>query len=87
MRRRHYPGWRMVWALAATETVSYGALYNAFAAFPPAMQRSLAYSQTALAGAFSLSVLVTGAGAIPAGVWLDRHGARGLMTAGSAPSA
>ena len=83
MRRRHYPGWRMVWALAATETVSYGVLYYAFAAFLPAMQRSLAYSQTTLAGAFSLSVLVTGAGAIPAGVWLDRHGARGLMTAGS----
>ena len=83
MRRRDYPGWRMVWALAATETVSYGVLYYAFAAFLPAMQRSLAYSQTTLAGAFSLSVLVTGAGAIPAGVWLDRRGARGLMTAGS----
>ena len=41
------------------------------------------YSQTTLAGAFSLSALVTGARAIPAGVWLDRHGARGLMTAGS----
>jgi MFS family permease len=47
------------------------------------MQRSLAYGQTAQAGAFSLSVLVTGAGAIPAGVRLDRRGARGLMTTGS----
>jgi len=83
MRRRVYPGWRMVWALAVTETVSCGVLYYAFAAFLPAMQRSLAYSRTTLAGAFSLSVLVTGAGAIPAGVWLDRHGARALMTAGS----
>ena len=83
MRRRDYPGWRMVWALAVTETVSYGVLYYAFAAFLPAMQQHLAGSQTTLAGAFSLSVLVTGAGAIPAGVWLDRRGARGLMTAGS----
>ena len=83
MRRRDYPGWRIVWALAVTETVSYGVLYYAFAAFLPAMQQHLAGSQTTLAGAFSLSVLVTGAGAIPAGVWLDRHGARGLMTAGS----
>ena len=83
MRRRDYPGWRIVWALAVTETVSYGVLYYAFAVFLPAMQQHLADSQTALAGAFSLSVLVTGAGAIPAGVWLDRHGARGLMTAGS----
>ncbi len=47
------------------------------------MQQSLGFSQTTLTGAFSLSVLVTGAGAIPAGAWLDRHGARALMTAGS----
>ena len=26
MRRIDYPGWRMVWALALTETVSYGVL-------------------------------------------------------------
>ena len=83
MRRRRYPGWRMVWALAATETISYGVLYYTFAAFLPVMQQHLAYSQTTLTGAFSLSVLVTGAGAIPAGVWLDRRGARALMTAGS----
>ena len=38
-----------------------GVLYYAFAAFLPAMQQHLAGSQTTLAGAFSLSVLVTGA--------------------------
>ena len=37
-------------------------LYYAFAAFLPFMQRSLSYSQTTLAGAFSLNVLVTGQG-------------------------
>jgi hypothetical protein len=47
------------------------------------MQHSLGYSQATLTGAFSLSVLLTGAGAIPAGAWLDCCGARGLMTAGS----
>jgi MFS family permease len=73
----------MAWALACTECVSYGVLYYAFAAFLLPMQRSLGYSQTTLAGAFSLSVLVTGAGAIPAGAWLDRRGARSLMSAGS----
>lgn len=82
-RRRDYPGWRMVWALAVTETISYGVLYYSFAAFLLPMQQSLGYSQATLTGAFSLSVLVTGAGAIPAGAWLDCCGARGLMTAGS----
>lgn len=73
----------MVWALAVTETISYGVLYYSFAAFLLPMQRSLGYSQATLTGAFSLSVLLTGAGAIPAGAWLDCCGARGLMTAGS----
>ena len=82
-RRRAYPGWRMVWALALTETISYGVLYYSFAAFLVPMQHSLGFSQTTLTGAFSLSVLLTGAGAIPAGAWLDCCGARGLMTAGS----
>ena len=83
MRRREYAGWRMVWALAVTETVSYGVLYYSFAAFLLPMQHSLGLSQTTLTGAFSLSVLVTGVAAVPAGAWLDRHGARALMTAGS----
>jgi len=73
----------VVWALAVTETVSYGVLYYSFAAFLLPIQQSLGYGQATLTGAFSLSVLVTGAGAVPAGAWLDRHGARGLMTAGS----
>ena len=73
----------MVWALAVTETISYGVLYYSFAAFLLPMQHSLGYSQATLTGAFSLSVLLTGAGAIPAGAWLDCCGARGLMTAGS----
>ena len=83
VRRRGYPGWRMVWALAVTETISYGVLYYSFAAFLLPMQHALGSSQTTLTGAFSVSVLVTGAAAVPAGAWLDCCGARGLMTAGS----
>lgn len=82
-RRREYPGWRMVWGLAATEAISYGALYYSFAAFLVPMQRSMGWSQATLTGALSVSVLVTGLAAVPAGAWLDRHGARALMTAGS----
>ncbi|HEX2745941.1 MAG TPA: hypothetical protein VHN16_16270 [Streptosporangiaceae bacterium] len=73
----------MVWALAVTETISYGVLYSSFAAFLLPMQHSLGFGQTTLTGAFSAGVLVTGARAVPAGAWLDCCGARGLMTAGS----
>ncbi len=83
VRRRDFPGWRMVWALSVTETISHGVLYYVFAAFLLPMQQELHYSLTALTGAFSLCVLVTGVAAVPIGAWLDRHGARGLMTVGS----
>lgn len=87
VRRRNYPGWRMVWALAVTETISHGILYYSFAAFLGPMQRALGYSQPALTGAFSLCVMLTGAAAVPVGAWLDRHGARALMTVGSLAAA
>ena len=58
-------------------------LYHPSAAFLLPMQQTLGFSQTTLTGAFSAGVLVTGAGALPAGAWLDCCGARGLMTAGS----
>ena len=48
-RRRGYPGWRMMWALAVTETISYGVLYS-FAAFLLPMQHSLGLSQATLTG-------------------------------------
>ena len=81
--RRRYYGWRMVGTLAVTETVSWGVLYYAFAVFQVPMRSELGFSSATMAGAFSLAVLVTGLAAVPAGRWLDRHGARGLMTAGS----
>jgi cyanate permease len=76
-------GWRIVATLAVTETVSWGVLYYAFAVFQVPMRAELGFSSAQTAGAFSLAVLVTGLAAVPAGRWLDRHGARWLMTAGS----
>jgi MFS family permease len=81
--RRRYYGWRIVGTLAVTETVSWGVLYYAFAVFQVPMRAELGFSSATTAGAFSLAVLTTGLAAVPVGRWLDRHGARGLMTAGS----
>jgi MFS family permease len=80
---RWYYGWVLVGALGLTATVSYGILSYGFAAFITPMGAELGWSKAQLTGAFSLAQLVAGAAAIPVGHWVDRHGARGLMTAGS----
>ena len=78
-----YYGWALVVTLGVTATVSYGILWYGFAAFITPMGAELGWSKTQITGAFSLAQLVAGASAIPIGRWVDRHGARGLMTAGS----
>ncbi|HEX2078040.1 MAG TPA: MFS transporter, partial [Longimicrobium sp.] len=84
---RLYYGWVLVGVLAVTETVSYGVLQYAFPVFLAPMEAELGWSRTAMTGAFSLASLVAGFAAVPAGRWVDRHGPRGLMTAGSALAA
>lgn len=83
MRPRPYYGWLIVGTLAVTETVSWGIVYYAIAALIPPMERDLGWTRGQLSGAFSLALLVSAIAAVPAGRWLDRHGGRGLMTAGS----
>jgi MFS family permease len=73
----------MVWGLAATTTVNYGVLVYAIAVFLPVMRRDFGASLGELSAAVSLAVAVSGVLAPVAGAWLDRHGARALMTAGS----
>lgn len=82
-RRGLYYGWVVVGTLATTETISWGILYYAFAAFLVPMQRELGWSTAALTGAYSLALLVSGLAAIPVGRWIDRRGPRLLMTLGS----
>src|SRR5919112_5713910 len=79
-----YYGWRIASTLAFTETVSWGVLYYAFAVFLVPMHEEMGWSQTAITGAYSLGLLVSGLTAPLMGRWLDRHGPRGLMTLGSA---
>ena len=76
-------GWGIVGALSVTETVSWGVVYYAFAVFLVPMQRDLDLSTTQLTGAFSLALLISAVAGIAVGRYLDRHGPRGLMTAGS----
>lgn len=48
------------------------------------MHEEMGWSRTVLTGAYSLGLLVSALAAPLAGLWLDRHGPRGLMTLGSA---
>jgi MFS family permease len=81
-----YYGWVIVAALGLTETVSWGVLYYAFSVFLVPMQRELGWSTGTLTGAYSLALLLSGLAAPLVGRWLDRHGPRMLMTAGSVPT-
>jgi predicted MFS family arabinose efflux permease len=74
---------QIVATLAVTQTVGYGTLYYAFAVFLTPIAADLHTSTTAITGTFTASVLMSAALAVPVGRWLDRHGGRALMTAGS----
>ena len=78
-----YYGWYIALALAITETVSYGVLYYAFPVFIAPMEAEFGWTRGQLSGAFSLSILITGLMSLPVGYWLDKRGARLLMTCGS----
>lgn len=78
-----FHGWRIVAAFAVTQTVGYGVLYYAFAVLLQPMTHTLHTTTTAVTGAFTCSVLAGAVMAVPVGRWLDRHGGRALMTAGS----
>ena len=73
----------IVGALSVTETITWGIVYYGFAVFLTPMERDLGFSRVALTGAFSIGLLTSALAGLPVGRWIDRHGARVLMTAGS----
>lgn len=80
---RLYYGWIQVWLLSFTELVSWGILYYAFSVLIVPMGDDLGWTRVQMTAAFSVGGLVSGLFGIPVGRWVDRHGARALMTAGS----
>jgi len=82
-----YRGWWMIAALSVTLTTSYGILFFCFTVFLPDMEADFGWSRATLTGAFSVGLLVSGFASIPIGRFLDAHGARWVMTGGSALAA
>jgi MFS family permease len=79
--------WRIVAVFAITQTLGYGCLYYAFAVLLHPIAADLHTSTAAVTGALTTAVLTWAAVAVPVGRWLDRHGGRAVMTAGSAAGA
>lgn len=78
------PRWVVAWALAVTQTVGYGVLFYTFTVVTVPMESELGLTRTQTSLAFSLGLLLSGLAAAPIGRWVDAHGARGLMSLGSA---
>ncbi|GAA4430103.1 MFS transporter [Actinokineospora soli] len=70
--------------LCATEITSWGVLYYAFPVLSGRITATTGWSTTVITAALSVSQLVAAVTGVPVGRWLDRHGPRGVMTAGSA---
>jgi len=70
-------------SLSVTETVSWGIVYYGFPVMLRPMEAGLGYSRVQLTGALSIGLLTSALAALPVGRWIDRHGARGVMTLGS----
>lgn len=72
---------RAVWALGACQCVFWGVLYYGFSVLLVPLETELGLSRAAVAGAFSLGLLVAALGAPQVGRWVDRdHGARVFRT-------
>ncbi len=75
--------WVIVSTLSVTETISWGILYYAFGILLAPMEREMGWFRAESTAAFSIALLVSAAFAVPAGRWVDRGGARVMMTLGS----
>jgi MFS family permease len=76
-------GWVVVAALCVTEVASWGILYYGFPVLLRPMEADLGWSRVEITGAFSVGMGMAALAALPVGRWIDRHGARALLSAGS----
>lgn len=79
--------WQLLIALGVTQIISWGSIYYAFALLLEPLQRDLGFDKSAIAGAFSAALLVSGVCATWIGRTIDRLGGRRVMTLGSAGAA
>ncbi|GAA2561552.1 MFS transporter [Pseudonocardia hydrocarbonoxydans] len=74
---------RVLVVLCATEVISWGILYYAFPVLASSITAETGWSLATVTAAFSTGLVVSALAGIPVGRWIDRHGPRAVMTAGS----
>ena len=70
-------------ALCVTEIVSWGLLYYTFPVLAPRITADTGWSEVVVTAAFSTALVVSALAGVAAGRYIDRHGPRRVMTAGS----
>jgi MFS family permease len=81
--KRPYYGWILAVTFGFCETVSWGVLYYAFSVLITPTTTELGWSRAQVSGALSVMLVVSGFAGLGVGRWLDEHGPRLLVTAGS----
>ncbi|HYF09457.1 MAG TPA: MFS transporter [Acetobacteraceae bacterium] len=77
----------LILGIAATQVIGWGAMFVPFPLLLAPMEGELGWSRSLINGAYALGLLAGGVAAIPFGRWVDRRGARGLMSWGALASA
>jgi MFS family permease len=74
---------RILATLCLTQITSWGVLYYAFSVLSTRISERTGWSPPSVTAAFSAALVVSAVVGIPVGRWLDHHGPRTVMTAGS----
>lgn len=74
---------RVLVVLCATEVISWGILYYGFPVLASSITADTGWALSTVTAAFSTGLVVSALAGIPVGRWVDRHGPRAVMTAGS----
>lgn len=74
---------RVLATLCLTQITSWGVLYYAFTVLSVRITQQTGWSQPAVTAAFSAALVTSALVGIVVGRWIDRHGPRAVMTAGS----
>lgn len=82
-----HPFRRIVWPLAAAETLVWAGFYYAFPALLPVWEADLGWSKTELSGAFTLALVVAAALSPLAGRLIDHGYGRRVLVGGTASGA
>ena len=82
-RSRVYYGWTLLVCLGIITIIAYGTIQYFFGVLVVPVGRELGWSRAQLSLSYSTALLVSGLLGYPIGRWVDRKGARGVLTLGA----